>query len=57
MLLDGEQYAKGVSLDGQVQRMRDARDLEYYNSLQVLQSYRQVYSKDSDLALATRLVQ
>ena len=57
MLLDREQYAKGVSLDGQVQRMRDACDPEYYNSLQVLQSYRQVYSKDSDFALATRLVQ
>jgi hypothetical protein len=57
LLLDRWHYANGASLDGHVQRMGDVRDLDYYNGLQVLQSYRQVYSKDSDFTVALRHVQ
>ena len=57
VMLDRQRYSGGASIDGQMQPMMDARDLEFYNSLQVMQAYRQVYSKDPDFALALRLVQ
>jgi hypothetical protein len=57
VMLDSERFPNGASIDGRVQPMMDARDLDFYNSLQVMQAYRQVYSKDSNFALAARLVQ
>jgi hypothetical protein len=57
VMLDRQRYASGASTDGRVQPMMEARDLEFYNSLQVFQAYRQVYSRCPDFALVTRLVQ
>jgi hypothetical protein len=47
-------YPKSASLDGRLQDMY-ARDIEFYNSLQVVQSHRQVYSRDPDFQLAERM--
>ena len=54
VMLDRVKYPNSASLDGRLQDMY-ARDIEFYNSLQVLQSHRQVYSRDPDFQLAERL--
>jgi hypothetical protein len=55
VMLDRTKYALGASLDGRVQNMLNPADLEFYNSVQVLQSNRQAYSRDNDFALAERI--
>ncbi len=54
VMLDRAKYPKFASQDGKLQDM-DVRDTEFYNGLQVLQSHRQIYSRDPDFQLAERL--
>jgi hypothetical protein len=54
VMLDRVKYPKAESIDGRLQDM-NPEDMEFYNSLQVRQSHRQVYSRDPDFKLAERV--
>lgn len=49
-------YPHARKQDGRVSDMVDPQHVEYYNSLQVLYSYRQIYSVQSEFALAADML-